>query len=116
MIGGAELQWRIHGGFGHGGEWARGRAREGEIDPYGSGGWRGTTEGSGRFGEAGGGSRVDARGEHAPSSSWHGRKTTGRRPVGWAGQVAAQVRPGKFSLSLALLILVFYFSATLWLF
>ena len=65
------------------GERARGRAREGEIDPYGYGGWRGATVGSGRLGEAGGGSRVGARGEHAPSSSWQGRKTTGRRPVGW---------------------------------
>ena len=74
-------------------ERVRERAREGEIDPNGSGGWRGATEGSGRFREAGGGSHVDARGEHVPSSSWQGRKTTGRRPVGWAGELG---RPGKW--------------------
>ena len=88
---GAGLRRRVHGGFDHGGERARGRAREGEIDPNGSGGWRGATEGSRRPGEAGGGStRERARRAHALPTGLR-RKTTGAAMVGWAAQLGQQV-------------------------
>ena len=97
---GAGLRRRVHGGFGHGGERARGREREGEIDPNGSAGvaWRygrlKAPRGSRRWlGACASGTRL------CPSGMVE--TTTGVGQLGWAGTVPGKVScPGRCSLSL----------------
>ena len=122
MAGRGVSQRSGHGGFGHEGKKSRGvRGREqgGKgADEGVPGGCRGILSRSGAGRQAGGGSGACAR---APATrlcpTVPRRKTTGRALVGWAGAAGPATgkwpRCGSFSLSLFLIISVFYYSVNL---